>query len=526
MRSFEAVCVSCSPHAGSLRFVGASAATRTSGASAFRVLAGLFAVCLLGILSSAEAVELPVIDDAGGVTCDHHIKAVRASWINRGGDWIDANGAPQGNTPFATATISNNEQQQSVALDVTALARGWHARGRPAGFVLLRPIDGSKGVVDFASRESERSEHRPALRVQWSDGSVSSVNPSADTSIDCTTAKSLGGASTIRVGGRTSTLLAFPLKTVRDVRVERATLLLSTERQTGGAVVTGVFEATPPWMSESSVRTGLASRYPGDEGIDRDPAVYFATGFGSGDWRAGWPTVGRRSIADTVSRDDDNRFEPLQGNALRVRMLPHQNLGLDLRYEFAHKGFEEPEQAYFRYYLRLGNDWNPVNDGGKLPGFAGTYNRAGWGLRKVDGTNGWSALGAFFRQAREGSRETMTHAGIGNYAYHMGVPGRVGDHWGWGLGRTGRLERNRWYSVEQFIRLNTPGRSDGVMRAWIDGELVMERAGMRFRDVPELRIESVWFNVYHGGVAKPASPLTLYIDNVVISREYVGPMKR
>lgn len=29
-----------------------------------------------------------------------------------------------------------------------------------------------------------------------------------------------------------------------------------------------------------------------------------------------------------------------------------------------------------RYYLRFGDNWKPVVDGGKLPGFAGTYNKA------------------------------------------------------------------------------------------------------------------------------------------------------
>ena len=71
--------------------------------------------------------------------------------------------------------------------------------------------------------------------------------------------------------------------------------------------------------------------------------------------------------------------------------------------------------------------------------------------------------------------------------------------------------------------MNELGKSNGVLRAWIDGQLVFERTDLRFRDIPELKIENVWFNVYHGGVAKPPHEMTLYIDNVVIAREYIGP---
>jgi hypothetical protein len=36
-------------------------------------------------------------------------------------------------------------------------------------------------------------------------------------------------------------------------------------------------------------------------------------------------------------------------------------------------------------------------------------------------------------------------------------------------------------------------------------------------------VESVWLNVYHGGVEKADRDLTLYIDNLVIARRYIGP---
>lgn len=81
------------------------------------------------------------------------------------------------------------------------------------------------------------------------------------------------------------------------------------------------------------------------------------------------------------------------------------------------------------------------------------------------------------------------------------------------------MENNRWYSIQQYVRLNTPGENDGVLRGWVDGRLVFEKTDVRFRDVESLKIETVWLNVYLGGTWSAQSTHHLYIDNVAIARE-------
>ena len=44
------------------------------------------------------------------------------------------------------------------------------------------------------------------------------------------------------------------------------------------------------------------------------------------------------------------------------------------------------------------------------------------------------------------------------------------------------------------------------------------------RDVPELKIERIWINIYHGGTWAADSDDHLFIDNVVIAKKYIGPM--
>lgn len=46
---------------------------------------------------------------------------------------------------------------------------------------------------------------------------------------------------------------------------------------------------------------------------------------------------------------------------------------------------------------------------------------------------------------------------------------------------TVELPRGRWVSVDQEVVLNTPGRSDGLVRVWLDGRLRFESRSVAFR---------------------------------------------
>jgi hypothetical protein len=104
------------------------------------------------------------------------------------------------------------------------------------------------------------------------------------------------------------------------------------------------------------------------------------------------------------------------------------------------------------------------------------------------------------------------------------MKGRYGSAWIWTRDDLGYLQNNRWYCIEQYARLNTPGANDGILRGWVDGQLAFEKTDIRMRDVPKLRIQCIWINIYHGGKWSAPSDDHLYIDNVVIARRYIGPM--
>ncbi len=93
-----------------------------------------------------------------------------------------------------------------------------------------------------------------------------------------------------------------------------------------------------------------------------------ATGFESAIWQKDWNFGEIRGSYERIDVARALGFEPFDGHALQVMIPATKNLGLDMRYKFIDKLGYEPEEVYFRYYLRLASDWNPTTDGGKLPG--------------------------------------------------------------------------------------------------------------------------------------------------------------
>ncbi len=249
---------------------------------------------------------------------------------------------------------------------------------------------------------------------------------------------------------------------------------------------------------------------------DRKDEV-FSCDFESDKWYEQFGMRSRPERVEVISSDSARKFEPLAGKAMRIKVDSGDHYGTSITYRFKSQTGDEPEEIYFRYYLRFADDWNPAG-GGKLPGISGTYGRAGWGGRPSDGRNGWSARGLFKKQ-NEGKTP------VGYYCYHADMKGRYGSNWTWDQEKRGYLQNNRWYCIEQYAKMNTPGKNDGILRAWVDGRAAFEKTDVRMRDVDTLRIEAVWLNLYLGGSWVAKSDHHLYIDNVVIARDYIGPIQ-
>jgi hypothetical protein len=465
-------------------------------------------------------------DDAAGPSCVFFTTMGRLKWQRRGGDWADAKDVQAGPVPYASEVVRPGHGRPFVEWDVTPLVREWLDGRHPNNgvFMRMREAPGS-GTVIFHSRESADLTARPSLKLKWADGRTDRIAPSADTYLDCSTYTSLGQRPELRVGAQNAAILRFDLPKASGAALQSASLHLSSDRQQGGPTTLQVFRAAPPFAAvHEGPRQGLAARYPGDTGIEGDADVLFSDGFDSLAWPLRWRDVPVRGGASAVGEDPELGFAPLQGRALRVRIHKGSSLGMDLRYYFTRHFIDEPEEVFLRYYIRFSDDWNPWLEGGKLPGIAGTYGRAGWGMRTTDGRNGWSARTWFAPRPRDSQAVSGLNA-MGTYAYHAALKGHSGgDHWGWNLAPSSLLENNRWYCIEQHLVLNQPGRADGLYEVWIDGIPALRKTDVRFRDDAGLKIETIWFNVYHGGLRAAPQDLTLYLDQVVVARSYIGPM--
>lgn len=132
--------------------------------------------------------------------------------------------------------------------------------------------------------------------------------------------------------------------------------------------------------------------------------------------------------------------------------------------------------------------------GGKLPGL--------WGGRNVSGCtkdreNGFS------------TRYMWNGAGRGYvYAYHAARRNRCGDNIGFAPHQKPfHFTPGRWHRLEQLVVLNAPGRSNGVLKVWFDGELVIDERRLRFRDKGSIRIDGLMFSTFFGGASRGnASP--------------------
>lgn len=489
-----------------------------------RIAARILFTCAVGLCPVfAPAFDVQWNDGEGGATRRHALESAGLPWDRKLGDWRDAAGEPWGKQPWASAALGRGAEGTTLRLDVTELVKAWYQRKQQNQGFYLRLRGGG---LDLSMPSREAGAGAPVLEVELTQDSYR-LPVLYDTTLDASTSKVLGGGKRLQLGKGKAVLLYFDLARMpRGHPVTSAALELSVT-QTSGPKSTSLDVYSVDVAPKSSVAVagerGLADAYPADAGIESHPSVVFSERFSDADWLDGWFVDGK--TGERVDGGAGEGYEAFDGPALAVTIAEGEKKGLNIRFRYSQHSLPEPEEAYFRYYLRLGRNWNQTVSGGKLPGFAGTYRQAGWGSRRPDGTDGWSARGSFRKTISTGppgKGELLTP--IGSYVYHVDQDSFYGNTWTWSRGRGALLQSERWYCIEQHVRLNHPGEADGVIRAWLDGELVFERRGLRFRTVPDLKIEDVWFNVYHGGTARSPRDQQLYIDNVVVATEYIGPV--
>ena len=107
------------------------------------------------------------------------------------------------------------------------------------------------------------------------------------------------------------------------------------------------------------------------------------------------------------------------------------------------------------------------------------------------------------------------------YMYNYAKTDACGDNV-----RTGKaFLANRWYTVKQYYKMNsiaangTPN-ADGVHKMWLDGVLVSDKAGMKYRSDRNLHINYVFWSIFRGGGtldwATPTAE-SIDFDNILVT---------
>lgn len=179
--------------------------------------------------------------------------------------------------------------------------------------------------------------------------------------------------------------------------------------------------------------------------------------------------------------------------------------------------------GYFAYNLKTSPNFDSVK-GGKIPGLCGGTCPSGGDQttnapRLADGGNnpagkaiGWS-----------GRNMWQTGGHLIQYFYHPNQTTKYGPGYSYRYASGGRtyINDNKWHSIEHYVKMNTPGKTDGVFQAWFDGTRVLNLQNIRFRDDTSYAIDMLMFSVFFGG--GDASFATtkdeyLYFDDFVLSR--------
>lgn len=141
------------------------------------------------------------------------------------------------------------------------------------------------------------------------------------------------------------------------------------------------------------------------------------------------------------------------------------------------------EDACLSYSVRVPEDFD-FGDKGTLPGlFAGRdFDPRGEAVQ---------GAGVAFRLAwgREGSAAVMAQFASQQGWQYVPLTRKRVD-----------IPRGRWVLFEEEVVLNTPGKSDGIVRLWADGHLIAEHKNALLRREDSIAINGILVDVFYGSV--------------------------
>jgi hypothetical protein len=321
---------------------------------------------------------------------------------------------------------------------------------------------------------------------------------------------------------------------------------------------------------------GLAAKYHGDGGIERDPAVVFVEDFKAGtlaDLGVRWTDISNRNgkvltFSENVPQGSASRW------SLSMTATRNLNSGGHL-YRTFQPGYDT---LFLRFYVKFAPDagfnHHFVSLGGEIDPAKHAVGRAG--LRPV---NRWNTGIEPAASTQHGDRKAIAPPGIWHFYTYWPEMRSWQSPEGKAVNDNGKafygnnfepktptpVPRGQWVSVEIMVKMNSsPDSYDGEQAVWIDGKLLgrfargtmkgkWDRALFRvdpsgepfegFRWSADLRakVNKLWLSHYvssesafprtdkyaaeHPGFLVNTQTQTVWFASVVAATEYIGPLR-
>ena len=275
---------------------------------------------------------------------------------------------------------------------------------------------------------------------------------------------------------------------------------------------------------------GIAAKYLNDQGIANDSQVIYANGFeaGKGDWDV---TSGGLTAANcTVITSDFNNG----ASCLRNVATLATDTGVSL-HKFFSPGYDE---MYARWYVKFDNNFDYLHHFTQMAHY-GSMGNIGYGAGlKPNGTDyyivavephKWWNITYGNMQTSWGSQNPAPGAWqFYNYFYNM-FQDTDTHYYGnsmWDLNQTKvNATKDKWICVELMGKANTGNNTNAESAFWIDGKLIQYWKGqMQFRTSDTVKFDTFWL-LYYVTTSWTSNPVnTVYIDDVVVAKSYIGPI--
>ncbi|MFQ6042005.1 MAG: hypothetical protein ACE5PV_14195 [Candidatus Poribacteria bacterium] len=309
---------------------------------------------------------------------------------------------------------------------------------------------------------------------------------------------------------------------------------------------------------------GLAAKYPGDVGIENDAAVLFAENFersAIADLANRWDSVSNKD-GKVISFAQDAPLASAGERCLQITATRGENNGGHLYTRLS----DGVDQAFARFYVKFASDIGYIHHFVHLGGYnpPTPYPQGGAGIRPHGDeriTAGIEPFGDHGRFPPPGTWNFYTY-------WHEMKISADGKYWGNGLRpeQPVLVPRDCWQCVEIMFKCNSaPEQSDGELALWLDGKLqahfaqgaprsrwtgmgfkLLEQGGEPFegfhwRTSNDLKVNFFWLLHYvterafrqseqyaakHPDFKINTKTATVWFDNIVIAKSYIGPIQR